>query len=84
MILYGMRLALSSPNGERLSGAGIGAGARLSGVPIVKKLFGKRVRRRRQSEIKPMELHKGRWHPLFYKAVSVHILEATSKTGTRN
>ena len=84
MIQYGMRLALNDPNGERLFGAGVGSGARLSGVPIMRKLFGKRVRRRRQSEIKPLELHKGQWHPLFYKAVSVHIIEATAKTGTRN
>ena len=48
----------------------------------MRKLFGKRLARKRVSKIKPLELHKGQWHPLFYKAVSVHIVETTSKTGT--
>ncbi len=35
-------------------------------------------RRNRKDKILPMAIHQGQWHPLFYKAVKVHIIETSS------
>ncbi len=37
--------------------------------------------RRSPAKPEPLQLHKCEWHPLFYKAVKVHMLETTAKKG---
>lgn len=38
-----------------------------------------RLRRKRRRKIVPLELHRLPWHPLFYKAVSLHIDSTTQQ-----
>ena len=48
----------------------------------MKKLLNRFSSLRRAHRPKPAEVQKaGQWHPLFYKAVKLHLMETSSKNG---